>query len=180
MSFAENLKLLRKEKGITQENLAELLQVSRQAVSKWESGSGYPETDKLLMIARELDVSLDCLMDNEPNISDSEPHEAVYPKTDKINITAFDGSQTVDCISVKYSKILSPAKNEPSYILQAVDRVGFFGAHTIILGLYDTEDSVKKEIKDISDAIENGDRTYKLKYFSDVEFKGLLGNASRK
>lgn len=52
--------------------------------------------------------------------------------------------------------------------------------HTIILGWYDTEDSVKKEIKDISDAIENGDRTYKLKYFSDVEFKGLLGNASRK
>ena len=38
MSFAENLKLIRKEKGITQEDLAEMLQVSRQAVSKWEAG----------------------------------------------------------------------------------------------------------------------------------------------
>ena len=38
MSFAENLKLIRKEQGITQEDLAEMLKVSRQAVSKWEAG----------------------------------------------------------------------------------------------------------------------------------------------
>ena len=38
MSFAENLRALRKEKGISQEELAELLEVSRQAVSKWEQG----------------------------------------------------------------------------------------------------------------------------------------------
>ena len=100
MSFAENLKLIRKEKGITQEDLAEMLQVSRQAVSKWEAGTGYPETDKLLIIARELNVSLDYLMDNEPDIIDSEPKEVVYPKTDKIVIATFDGSQTDDCLSV--------------------------------------------------------------------------------
>ena len=40
MSFAENLKLIRKEQGITQEDLAEMLKVSRQAVSKWEAGAG--------------------------------------------------------------------------------------------------------------------------------------------
>ena len=106
MSFAENLKLIRKEKGITQEDLAEMLQVSRQAVSKWEAGTGYPETDKLLIIARELNVSLDYLMDNEPDIIDSEPKDVVYPKTDKIVIATFDGSQTVDCLSVRYDKIL--------------------------------------------------------------------------
>ena len=43
MSFAENLKQIRKEKNISQEKLAELLGVSRQAVSKWEQGIGYPE-----------------------------------------------------------------------------------------------------------------------------------------
>ena len=42
MSFGENLKQIRKERGLTQENLAELMEVSRQAVSKWEQGEGYP------------------------------------------------------------------------------------------------------------------------------------------
>ena len=48
MSFAENLKQIRKEHGYSQEELAELLDVSRQAVGKWENGQGYPEVEKLL------------------------------------------------------------------------------------------------------------------------------------
>ena len=59
MGFAENLKYIRKKRNITQEQLADILIVSRQAVSKWESGIGYPETEKLLLLSRELDVSLD-------------------------------------------------------------------------------------------------------------------------
>ena len=50
MSFAENLKQLRNEKQLSQEELAEMLDVSRQAVSKWEQGSGYPEVEKLLLL----------------------------------------------------------------------------------------------------------------------------------
>ena len=46
MSFAENLKQLRKERQLSQEELAEMLDVSRQAVSKWELGDGYPEVEK--------------------------------------------------------------------------------------------------------------------------------------
>ena len=48
MSFSENLKQIRKEHHLSQEELAELLDVSRQAVSKWEQGQGYPEVEKLL------------------------------------------------------------------------------------------------------------------------------------
>ena len=44
MSFADNLQLIRKEKHLSQEELAEKISVSRQAISKWEQGSGYPET----------------------------------------------------------------------------------------------------------------------------------------
>lgn len=65
MSFAENLKQIRKEKNISQEKLAELLDVSRQAVSKWEQGIGYPEVEKLLLLSKELDISLDSLMEKE-------------------------------------------------------------------------------------------------------------------
>lgn len=180
MSFADNLRLIRKEKGLTQEELAEMLQVSRQAVSKWEAGSGYPETDKLLAISKKLNVSLDYLMDNEPQKVNEEQKASVYPKTDTIKIITFDGSQTVACISVKYDKIAFTAKNEPAYILQGVDRVGFFGAHTIILGWYDDEDSVKRELEDIVKAIDKEEKTYRLKYFTDIEFKGILGQASRK
>ncbi len=54
MGFAENLKEIRNRRNITQEQLAEILSVSRQTISKWESGLGYPETEKLLSIAKEV------------------------------------------------------------------------------------------------------------------------------
>lgn len=50
MGFAENLQFLRQKKGYTQEQIAEQLQVSRQSVSKWESGGSFPEMDKLLQL----------------------------------------------------------------------------------------------------------------------------------
>lgn len=61
MGFAANLKEIRRKRNITQEQLAELLNVSRQTISKWELDSGYPETEKLLTLSRELNVSLDYL-----------------------------------------------------------------------------------------------------------------------
>ena len=51
MSFADNLQSIRREKQLSQEELAEKLGVSRQAISKWEQGSGYPETEKLLILS---------------------------------------------------------------------------------------------------------------------------------
>ena len=51
MTFGEKLKAIRKEKGYSQEEMAGLLDVSRQAVSKWESDRGIPEIDKLLQIS---------------------------------------------------------------------------------------------------------------------------------
>ena len=61
MSFAENLRRIRKNQNITQEQMADLLAVSRQAISKWESGAGYPDIEKLPLIAKTLNVSLDYL-----------------------------------------------------------------------------------------------------------------------
>lgn len=62
MNIAKNLQYLRKRDKITQEDLAEKLNVSRQSVSKWETGEAYPETEKLLTICQLFDVSLDGLM----------------------------------------------------------------------------------------------------------------------
>ena len=67
MNFSGKLQKLRKEKGMSQENLAEALDVSRQAISKWESGQSYPETEKLLTLSQMFGVTLDSLM-KEGNI----------------------------------------------------------------------------------------------------------------
>lgn len=62
MRFGENLQTIRKKNQLSQEGLAEMLGVSRQAVSKWELGEGYPEVDKLLLLSKI--VTLDCENDN--------------------------------------------------------------------------------------------------------------------
>lgn len=62
MAFASKLQQIRQENGISQEAFAELLGVSRQSVSKWERGRGYPEIDKLIFISEHFNISLDELL----------------------------------------------------------------------------------------------------------------------
>ena len=69
MEFNEKLKQLRKSNGLTQEDLAEALYVSRTAVSKWESGRGYPNIESLKDIATLFSVSIDDLLSGEKLIS---------------------------------------------------------------------------------------------------------------
>ena len=72
MEFNEKLQELRKSKGLTQEELAESLFVSRTAVSKWESGRGYPSIDSLKEIARFFSVTIDNLICSDEMISVAE------------------------------------------------------------------------------------------------------------
>ena len=62
MSLAENLQYLRAREGLTQEQLAERLDVSRQSVSKWESGASFPEMDTLLKLCDMFRVDMDTLL----------------------------------------------------------------------------------------------------------------------
>ena len=65
MEFNEKLQQLRKQKGLTQEEAAQALYVSRAAVSKWESGRGFPNLDSLKAIARFYGVTVDQLLSSE-------------------------------------------------------------------------------------------------------------------
>ena len=78
MEFNEKLQELRKSKGLTQEELAEALFVSRTAVSKWESGRGYPSIDSLKMISRYFSVSVDDLIGPEEIISAAEEEKQAF------------------------------------------------------------------------------------------------------
>lgn len=72
MEFNEKLQELRKSRGLTQEELAEALYVSRTAVSKWESGRGYPSIDSLKIISNYFTVTIDELLSGENLLSIAE------------------------------------------------------------------------------------------------------------
>jgi len=74
MTFSEKLRNLRKEKGMSQEDLAEVLGVSRQAVSKWESGQSYPEIESLIALGELFGVTLDSFMKETDLQKDAENH----------------------------------------------------------------------------------------------------------
>ena len=65
MNLGEKIFKLRKEKGFSQEVLAEKLGTTRQAVSKWENNQGFPETEKLMQLSNIFEVSVDFLLKDE-------------------------------------------------------------------------------------------------------------------
>jgi len=102
MGLADNLKSIRQERHISQEELAEIIGVSRQSVSKWEQGSGYPEMEKLLVLSKELNVSLDYLMlgeikstENNKNLSNN-----IMVPTGKLRLNHMMGNQLL--IAIKF------------------------------------------------------------------------------
>ena len=176
MSFAENLKQLRKEKQLSQEGLAEILEVSRQAVSKWEQGIGYPELEKLLLLSRKLNVSLDSLMETGITQESSTQKQNV---TGTITITSPIERVIATCHKVESSQKMSGGKSSPQYALFGKSEgSGFFGEEpTTFLGWYANEKDISKEIMEIHDAIVNGIATYTLKY--SVRTKMVVWNKNR-
>ncbi len=78
MEFNEKLQELRKGRGLTQEELAEKLFVSRTAISKWESGRGYPSIDSLKQIAHFFSVTIDDLICSDEMISVAENEKKAF------------------------------------------------------------------------------------------------------
>ena len=80
MTFAEKLYTLRTQYGYSQETLAEKLNVSRQAISKWELGITLPETDKMIVISDFFDVSIDYLLKDNFKVNKGESLDRVVMK----------------------------------------------------------------------------------------------------
>jgi transcriptional regulator with XRE-family HTH domain len=176
MSFADNLQSIRKEYQLSQEELAEKIGVSRQAISKWEQGSGYPETEKLLILSQELNVSLDYLMfgDTGNAVSEKSGSQNIIAPTGKITIKSFDGKLIVNCYKVLASQVMFKARSdEPQYWLIGVNNGAFWGEQSIVLGWYADEENIKKEMNDIAEAIKIGVPAYELKYASKVKNRKL-------
>lgn len=85
MYFGKNLQALRKAKKMTQEKLAEELDVSRQAIGKWESSSVYPDTERLIQISEYFGVSLDSLVKGNIDAASDVKYNSPEEKADNRN-----------------------------------------------------------------------------------------------
>ena len=162
MSFSENLQAIRKKNRLSQEALAELLGVSRQAVSKWELGEGYPEVEKLLILSKKLNVSLDGLMTG--SIPGNDVRET--SRAGIIRIVSPNEGVIMDIAKVVRSQEFRGGKNSPKYALFASDgkEMSFWGAQNTLLGWYRNLDDISREIGEIQKALDTGVPSYVLQY----------------
>ena len=162
MSFGENLQAIRKKNQLSQEGLAEMLGVSRQAVSKWELGEGYPEVEKLLILSKKLNVSLDSLFgeENAPTVSENSK------ASDKIRIVSPNEGVIINATKVVRSQKLKGGKKSPKYALYAMDGndTSHWGTQSTFLAWYRDLDDVTKEIVEIQNALNAGAASYTLQY----------------
>lgn len=176
MSLGDKLSKLRKENNYTQEQLADILGVSRQAISKWESNLTYPETDKLVRISKLFHCTTDyLLLDEQEAVGQEEqnrPEQHGLP-TSRIFIESPLTKNLVSCLKVTASPVMAPTKEQPKYLLLGVDKVTALGEHTTQLGWYETEEAIQKEISQITAAIGEGKNCYTLKYNVAVDVKAL-------
>lgn len=137
--FKENLVQIRKLKGMTQEDIAEKVGVSRQAVAKWESGETSPDLEKSRILAEVLGVSLDDLVSFEPerNMGMNVP-----PK----------GKHIFGVVTVgEKGQIVIPAKARKLFNISAGDQLVILGDESQGLAVLKTEGFL-----DIANAIRNG------------------------
>ncbi len=162
MKFGENLQAIRRKNQLSQEGLAEMLGVSRQAVSKWELGEGYPEVDKLLLLSKKLNISLDSLLGGEQSPAVSETERP----SDTIRIVSPHEGVIINASKVTRSQQFRGGKNSPQYALYASDGndLSLWGAQNTFLAWYRNLEDVTREIAEIQNALDAGAASYTLRY----------------
>ncbi len=98
-NFADKLFHLRTQAGYSQESLAEKVNVSRQAISKWELGLTLPDTDKIVALSKVFDVSIDYLLKDEIKVNKDE-------SLDRIVLKFLGSAQDMDKISKELVDIM--------------------------------------------------------------------------
>ncbi|MBE5782126.1 MAG: helix-turn-helix transcriptional regulator [Clostridiales bacterium] len=123
MKLNEKIYWCRKKAGLSQEALAEIIGVSRQSISKWETGEASPEISKLPLLARAFHVTADWLL-SEDGIPQEEPAPQPIPEPEPIPQPEQESSSWPDWV-----------ENLPGFISRAVKRFGWlYGVRTAISG----------------------------------------------
>ena len=178
MNFAEKLKELRKQKGISQEQLAEKIYVSRQAITKWESGNGIPDIENLLSISALFNESLDSLLSEEKSLISK--HEFLYESRTEYDL---DSPKKIDLkVGVAHEVIIEKTKDEKIQVIAASNKLNYLAQQVKVKIVEDKRrmDVVVKHSADLSDisAEENLFILVRIpeKFVADVELNSELEN----
>lgn len=171
--FKDNLIALRKRSGVSQEELANVIGVSRQSISKYENGTAEPDLTHLAKLREYFHVSYDSLL-GEANVNTNE-----LPITGSILIqSAIDGRMTLfDMFKIEP---VFEAWRQDSPKAQLIGEMtknnnGFLGPDEIGLGWYATRTDAEEKLHAIQTAISNGQSLYKLQHNVAVVKRGLFG-----
>ena len=191
MSISVKIKQLRKSNGLSQEQLAEKLDVSRQAISKWESGASFPDVEKMVIISELFKVSTDYLMKDENTVEfggDAQqcvqvPKKLYIMDINKRKLSAFD-EFAVEMLSSSNNGeadlITGITKSDtkvkvPVCILYGVAK-GILGMNKrTTLGFYASLEDAEKEINNISKAAAT-ETVYELKYAAKMQGVRIADN----
>jgi len=127
MSFRDNLQHLRATRNMTQEQLAMLLGVSRQSVSKWEAEKANPEMDKLIKICEIFDCTLDDLVQGDLTAREPQPELSVSPAAEPTDVCGYDE------VMLRSGRRIALGV---AIIIAGVGLAGFLGAGHVGLGSY--------------------------------------------
>ena len=178
MTFAEKLKTLRKEKNISQEQLAEKIYVSRQAITKWESGNGIPDIENLIAISSLFNESLDSLLSEEKSLISK--NEFLYNSRTEYDL---DNPKKIDLkVGIAHELIIEKTKDEKIQVIAASNKLSYLAQQVKVKIVEDKKrmDVVVKHSADLSDiaAEENLFILVRIpeKFVADVEVASELEN----
>ena len=178
MIFAEKLKTLRKQKNISQEQLAEIIHVSRQAITKWESGNGIPDIENLITISSLFNESLDSLLSEEKSLISK--HEFLYESRTEYDL---DSPKKIDFkIGTAHEVIIEKTNDEKIQVIAASNKLSYLTQQVKVKIDEDKRrmDVIVKHSTDLSDiaALENLFVLVRIpvKFVADVELSGEFEN----
>lgn len=160
MIFSEKLQILRKNKGYTQETLADKLGVSRQAVTKWESGQIYPDISNLIQISELMNVSVDYLVKDQ----DCAVNIKAQPNTDIDELISFRLEANVKTYAAFMNEVDATRPNSHDFSYEQ----GRYMYHDTYVGgdEFAGEEAIWKD----------GNAVYAMNYMGRVLADGFSGN----
>ena len=169
---------LRKQKGISQEQLAEKIYVSRQAITKWESGNGIPDIENLIAISNLFNESLDSLLSEEKSLVSK--HEFLYESRTEYDL---DSPKKIDLrVGVAHEVIIEKTKDEKILIVAASNKLGFISQQVKVKIVENKKrmDVVVKHTPDLSDIMAEENLFIFIKipqrFVADMELSSELEN----
>ena len=170
MLFNEKLKMLRKESNLTQEELAEKLNVSRQAITKWESGDGVPDIENLKQISILFHTTIDELVKEDKDVTIHKKEQYCYVQELAIDHTKhFD----IHICKIHELNVMPNAEEKVKIELLSEEEENLEDAYKIKFDdLYNKLDIDVKEKKEVQDVVMN--LYLPEKYIGDIELNSKL------